>query len=423
LKASTRLSSFALVVTAEPYCAISGPSDTVILENVTKSGTVGTISQVEIKYALAIRNSHQDAASGPIPVDPRLPLELVQARNAIRIAKMDDADRLAPEPMARAGTNLQNAEGFATSKADKKLVINSARQAVQAAEEARLVSIKRAQEERLTAERQAAAQREADEKAAREAAERKQQSEEAARLEAERRQQQEEIARLKAEADTQKAEADRRRAEADTQKAETARLQAELRTADETRAKQQAEQASRDAAAKEQAAQQDAERARAAAAELRASLLDQFNRVLPTRDTDRGLVVNMGDVLFDTGKYTLRQEAQIPLAKLSGIVVSHPGLRLDVEGHTDATGSDELNQKLSEQRAEAVDEFLSKQGVGGDSLTAKGFGKTRPVADNSTSKGRQQNRRVEIVVSGEVIGTKIGSQPTGAVNADQNEKQ
>jgi len=161
--------------------------------------------------------------------------------------------------------------------------------------------------------------------------------------------------------------------------------------------------------AKEEAARAEAERAQKAAAALRAQLLDQFNRILETRDTPRGLVVNMGDVLFDFGKYELRPEAREKLAKLSGIILAHPGLDLAVEGHTDNVGSDEINQKLSEKRAETVRAYLLQQGLADGNVTSRGFGKTTPVADNSTPEGRQKNRRVEIVVSGEVIGVKIGT--------------
>lgn len=196
---------------------------------------------------------------------------------------------------------------------------------------------------------------------------------------------------------------------------EEARRQAELTAAREAQMKAEAEAAAVKAAAqadalraKEEAAKAEAERARQAAEQLRAQLLDQFNRVLETRDTPRGLVVNMGDVLFDTGKHDLRPAAREKLARLSGIILSHPGLKLEIEGHTDSTGSDELNQKLSAQRAEAVRSYLVEQGLPGDNVTATGLGKTVPVGDNSTAAGRQQNRRVEIVVSGEVIGTRIG---------------
>jgi outer membrane protein OmpA-like peptidoglycan-associated protein len=141
--------------------------------------------------------------------------------------------------------------------------------------------------------------------------------------------------------------------------------------------------------------------------ELRARLLQQFNLILETRDTARGLVVNMSDVLFDFGKFTLRPLAREKLAKISGIVLAYPSLKLAVEGHTDSVGTEAFNQELSEKRAEAVRNYLTQQGVPESSTTATGFGKTRPIASNDTSEGRQQNRRVELIVSGEVIGTKI----------------
>ena len=137
-------------------------------------------------------------------------------------------------------------------------------------------------------------------------------------------------------------------------------------------------------------------------------LLKQFNIVLQTRDTARGLIVNMSDVLFDTGKFTLRPVAREKLAKVAGIVAGHPGLRLDVEGHTDSVGGDDYNQRLSEQRGGAVRDYLTKEGMAATSVTAKGFGKDKPVATNDTASGRQQNRRVEIVISGDIIGTEIG---------------
>jgi outer membrane protein OmpA-like peptidoglycan-associated protein len=141
---------------------------------------------------------------------------------------------------------------------------------------------------------------------------------------------------------------------------------------------------------------------------LRAKLLEQFNRILETRDSERGLVITMADVLFDTGQYELRPQTREALARLSGVVLAHEGLKLEVEGHTDSTGSDDLNQTLSERRAGAVRAYLIEQGLAGDAITAHGFGKAMPVGDNSTAAGRQKNRRVELIVSGEVIGQQIG---------------
>jgi outer membrane protein OmpA-like peptidoglycan-associated protein len=181
----------------------------------------------------------------------------------------------------------------------------------------------------------------------------------------------------------------------------------------------QAKAASDAAAAKAQAetdaakakAQAETEQARLAAqqaendkAALRAKLAEQLNSVLQTRDTARGLIVNMSDVLFDTAKYTLKPGAREKLSKVAGILLAYPGLNIEVDGHTDNVGGDEYNQNLSEQRAGSVRDYLVAQGVATNSVTAKGFGKTQPVATNDTAEGRQINRRVELVVSGEAIG-------------------
>ena len=161
--------------------------------------------------------------------------------------------------------------------------------------------------------------------------------------------------------------------------------------------------------AKEQAARDEATRARAATAALRAQLLRQLNDVLQTTDTPRGLVVNMADVLFQTGKYELNSDAQLKLAKLSGIIQAHPGLNLNIEGYTDTTGTADFNMTLSQQRADTVRQFLIAQGLSPDSITSKGLGEADPIADNSSPAGRKLNRRVEIIVSGEVIGVQISN--------------
>ncbi len=197
-----------------------------------------------------------------------------------------------------------------------------------------------------------------------------------------------------------KNEADRLKLEGDTRIAAAGAEADRLKR--ENDAQRAASQAELDNAAK-QKAQLETEKV-----ELRVLLLKQFNAILQTRDTARGLIVNMSDVLFDTGKFTLRPLAREKLAKVAGIVAGHPGLRLDVEGHTDSVGSDSYNQTLSEQRGESVRGYLTNAGMAASSVTSKGFGETQPVASNDTAKGRQENRRVEIVISGEVIGTAIG---------------
>jgi outer membrane protein OmpA-like peptidoglycan-associated protein len=278
---------------------------------------------------------------------------------------------------------------------------------VQFAEDARALAAQRQEEERIGQEREAAAAQakaEAEAKAAAEAAEARRKADEEAQRQAELAAARE--AKIKAEAELaavkakMEAEAQAAQAKADADALAQAKADAEVLAA-KTKA---------EADAREAQALAEAEQARKAAEALRAQLLEQFNRILDTRDTQRGLVINMADVLFDTGKFALRPIAREKLARLGGIVLAHAGLKLDIEGHTDSTGSDELNQKLSDQRADSVRKYLIEQGLPETSLIAVGFGKSMPVADNSTAAGRQQNRRVEIIVSGELIGTKIGRQ-------------
>jgi outer membrane protein OmpA-like peptidoglycan-associated protein len=367
LKATTPAQAFSLLVTAEPYFSIRFPSEMIVLENDTRKNTKGQIFPVN-DFKL-MRRAQYEKLGNPLAMTPDLehvPLQVYEARNAVDIAKSRMADKDAPEIFSKATASLQMTENALASKADKKDILSKAGQAIQFAEDARALAAQRQNEARIAAERNAAAAKAKSEAEAKAAEEAKRQAERTAAKEAQ----------TKAEAEAAAAKA---KAEADALRA------------------------------KEEAAQAEAERSRKAAAELRAQLLDQFNRVLETRDTPRGLVVNIGDVLFDFGKYNLRSEAREKLAKLSGIILAHPGLKLAVEGHTDSVGSDEANQKLSQQRADTVRSYLIEQGLQDASLSSLGFGKTSPVADNDTAAGRQKNRRVEIVVSGEVIGEKIGT--------------
>jgi outer membrane protein OmpA-like peptidoglycan-associated protein len=169
------------------------------------------------------------------------------------------------------------------------------------------------------------------------------------------------------------------------------------------------------AAADKSKGQADAANTRANKAEseksvLRAQLYQQLNAVLQTRDTARGLIVNMSDALFQTGSSQLRPAVREKLAKIAGIVSSHPGLKLSVEGHTDSVGSDDMNQRLSEKRAQAARDYLVSQGVSANSISSQGFGKNSPLESNDTAEGRAKNRRVEMIVSGDAIGSQVQSQ-------------
>jgi outer membrane protein OmpA-like peptidoglycan-associated protein len=397
---------FGMIVTAEPYYAVTQPSDVVVMENVIRKDTMGVVETVNAKYELLPRGTYtsQGKATGfvPIQVSKKQPFELFEAQNAVQLARIAGADKYAGDSFKKAEDALVQAQRYQAQKPGQKPVITMAREAALRAEDARVIALRRQEEERQENERQAAIARE---NAAKEAAAR---SAEQARLEAARRAQadQERLAAEKAKAEAlaaaQQAQREREAAE---------RAKAEAEAARQAALQQQQQLAAEAERAKQEAAEADRLRAKAEQdqAQLRKQLLDQFNQILQTRDTARGLIVNMSDVLFDTGKYTLRPAAREKLAKVSGIILSHPGLALEVEGHTDSVGSDEYNMRLSEQRANSVRDYLIAQGINPAIVTARGFGKTMPIADNSTPQGRQMNRRVELVVSGTIIGTPLNT--------------
>jgi outer membrane protein OmpA-like peptidoglycan-associated protein len=423
LDVTTELQVFALMVTAEPYYAVSRPSDLIVMENVVRADTLGKIEEVDAKYELLQRGQYSRLAN-PLSLKPdkKTPLEIYEARNAVQIARAVGADRFAAETFQKAEKSLAQAEAYQGRNAGSKPTTMMAREAVQMAEDSRGIAVKRQEEDALTAERQDSMDRE----------KRAENGRAAAQAETNRIARDADEARARAQADSDRvkrendtrmaanaADADRLRlanearmaataADADRLKLEneariaTASAEAE-RLKQENEAQRMATQAALDRASQERA-QSEKEKS-----ELRVQLLAQFSAVLQTRDTARGLIVNMSDVLFDTGKFSLRPLAREKLAKVAGIVSGHPGLRLDVEGYTDSVGGDDYNQKLSEDRGEAVRSYLTQQGMAGGSVTSKGFGKTQPVASNDTAQGRQQNRRVELVISGEVIGTAIGT--------------
>lgn len=391
LKVTTNFQSFALIVTAEPYYAVTVPSEYVVAENVVRSDTRGKVDLVDAKYELFQRGYWEEGHFQPLSqTNPKAPFEYYEAQNALRIARKAGAEKYAPESLQKALTQIKWADDYLSRSQDNTRPIQMvSREATQFAEDARVLAIKRIEDERLQNERAAAAKKAADAQAAQEAAELKQKREEEARRVAE-------LERLRAEKEKAEAERQRMAAQLDAAKAAAATAEADRLRAEALKREQEAQEAARRAEAEKQA--------------LRASLLQRFNQILETRDSERGLVVNMGDVLFDVGKFTLRPAAREVLAKFSGILLAYPSLRVAIEGHTDSTGSDELNQRLSEHRAESVKTYLIQQSIPDANITAMGFGKAAPIADNNTAAGRQKNRRVEMIVSGEVIGTRITGQ-------------
>lgn len=320
LKTSAPLSQFALIVTAEPHFAVTAPSKAVVMRNLAdrvkgQQSTVRTLLE-RADYATL----------KPQSIDPKgkVPLDLYQARYAVAIAQAVGAEEFAPQAYARASGLLQSAETAQANKKSsvRKTVPPTARDAVQAAEDAR---------REATLAKAAAA-----EKAEREA-------------------------------------------------------QAQAAAADEG--------ARQGAIAAEAATQAAIERARR-------DLEQRLNTVLPTHSTDRGLVAEIAGVQFATGAATLNPSAREALARFAGIVASYPGLAFMVEGHTDSTGSPATNEALSLARAITVRDYLIAQGVAASKTDVAGLGPANPIADNETAEGRTRNRRVEIIISGDAIGTR-----------------
>jgi len=415
LRVTVNLQAFALIVTAEPYFAVTQPSDLVVVQNMIRPETKGGEEAIDVKYELLPRGQYaaqvepiRDAVYG---IDPKAPLNLLEARNAVRIARDAKAEQYASSSFARAEQLLKQAEDYYRRKQGKTPIGTASRQAAQTAEEARVMSLKRQGEERIAKEKAEAAEREAQAKSEAEAQTKRREQAEAERLAAEQAKAEAERSQEAAERAKQEAELAAQKAAQEKQEAETAKAaalaQQQTLESENQRVRQQAEDAER--------ARQQAE---AEKNQMRTRLLQQLNQVLQTRDTARGLVASMPDILFETGSYILRPTARERLAKVAGILLAYPDLRVEIDGHTDSVGSEAYNQQLSERRAASVRDYLAQQGIPTTALVARGFGKTQPIASNATAMGRQRNRRVELVVSGEAIGATPGgnSTPVPATN-------
>ena len=395
LRVTTDLQAFALIVTAEPYYAVRQPSNVVVLENAIREDTKGTSEAVNAKYELMERGGYIPTGYkfDPVVLNAKLPLEFFEARNALRIAQSEGAEQYAPDSYQRAVRLMDNADGYAINKhMDRKPLIAVSREAVQTAEDARAIAVKKMDEVRLANERQDSADAQAQSQ---------QQADDARR-----REQQARAARVQAEADAANARSDAADSQAATVKAQSDMADSRAESATALSAAQADAEQSRLAAQQAQLTAQQAETDKAA---LRAKLSEQLNSILQTRDTARGLIVSMSDVLFDTGKFSLKPGAREKLAKVAGILLAYPGLNIEVGGYTDNVGGDAMNQTLSENRAGSVRNYLVQEGVLTNSVSAKGFGNSLPVASNDNSAGRQQNRRVELLVSGDAIGSPVNA--------------
>jgi outer membrane protein OmpA-like peptidoglycan-associated protein len=402
LRVTTDLQAFALIVTAEPYYAVRQPSNVVVLENVVLKNTKGTSEAVNAKYELTERGGYIPTGYrfDPVILNARLPLEFFEARNALRIAQSEGAEQYANDSYQRAVQLMNNADEYATSKhIDTKPLIAVSRDAVQTAEDAREIAVKKLDEIRLANERQASSDAQAQSQA--QAANALQQKDQA-QFDAARDQ----AAKTQAESDAAQARSDAASARAATAQAQSDMANSQAASATALSAAQDDAEQSRLAAQTALASAQQAETDKTA---MRAKLSEQLNSILQTRDSARGLIVSMSDVLFDTGRYSLKPGAREKLAKVAGILLAYPGLDIAVGGYTDNVGGDAMNQTLSENRASSVRDYLVQEGVATNSVSSQGFGNTLPVASNDNSAGRQQNRRVELLVSGEAIGSPVNA--------------
>jgi outer membrane protein OmpA-like peptidoglycan-associated protein len=411
---TTDLQAFALVVTAEPYYAVRQPSNVVVLENVVREDTKGTTEAMHTKYDLLERGGYIPTGYkfDPVVLNTKLPLEFFEARNALRIAQSEGAETYAHDSYQHASRLMDQVDADAVSKhSDRKAMIGVAREVVQTAEDARAITVKKIEQERLENERQAAANAQANTQAEADDATRQKEQAQSEQARAEQARAQAESDASRAQAATARAQADAARAQADANQAKSDMEANQASSADALSAAQADADQSRLAAQQAQSSVQQAEADKAA---MRLRLSEQLNTILQTRDSARGLIVSMSDVLFDTGKYSLKPGAREKLAKVAGILLAYPGLNIEVGGYTDNVGGDQMNQTLSENRAASVRDYLVQQGVSSSAVTAKGFGNSLAVASNDNSAGRQQNRRVELLVSGEAIGNPVNPQ-TGSL--------
>lgn len=394
VRTTTDFQAFALIVTAEPDYAVAQPSDLIVAQNEIRRDTKGGIEPVNVTFQLISRETYssqvQPIDSSVYEVSNKTPIDLLEARNAVRIAKDAGAAQYAASELQKAQDLLNRAEDYYRRKQGSGPIGTVAREATQTAEEARVMTIKREEDERAEQERRAAADREA-------------------RAQADAQAQQAAAAQAQAQAEQSAAQA---------AQAQQAQQQAELAQQQAAQQAQQAELARQQADQQRQQAEQARQQAENDKAQMRGRMLQQLNQVLQTRDSARGLIVNMPDVLFDTGKADLKSSARERLAKVAGILIAYPDIHVEIDGYTDSTGSLEFNERLSQQRAESVRSYLGSQGVNSSAITTQGFGPSNPIASNETSSGRQQNRRVELVVSGSSIGQAVGQNSNVNVNSN-----
>jgi len=420
LDATTKLQTFGLMITAEPHARVALPSPVIVAENVLRSRTEGGTGVSKIEYSGDSGAWYVVSSSSPaLNADYNTPLLILGARRAVWIAQRADAQSFAAPELREAEVKLEVLEQnwpqsrrHNDDRKNQERYGGQARDVMGLAEHARSLSVERSAQARLAEERRNSsntiAQAQSDADRARTEADRSATDADRARSQAERattdaNRSRSQAERATADAERSKSEAERARMseregaeraarDSDISRERVARAQSDTETAKANEA------TATDEAMRSRHQAEDAMRERDAA---RQSLFVSLSAILETRREARGLIVNLSDVLFDTGQATLKSGAREKLSKLAGILMAYPGgYQVEVEGHTDSVGSEQSNMRLSQGRADSVHDYLLQSGVKPERMKAgRGFGETTPVASNDTAAGRQVNRRVEIIIA------------------------
>jgi outer membrane protein OmpA-like peptidoglycan-associated protein len=380
LKADLTAQTVGVLATAEPYAEVERPSPELVLKFVLRNKDDKNAPPASsTRYLGDSGQLYSDASTTATP-DVSTPLLVQGARHAVAIARRAGAVEFAPAEWRQVDVKLEVLEQlWPDQRTHEAKFSGPAREVIRLADAARRIGAERADSSAAAAERMATAASLA--RAASDV-----ETSRTLKAEAER-----DAARARVSADSANQVAARARAAADSANQVAAQT---LSYADSVRTAAGAAQQ------EASAAQQEASAARQERDDARARLASSISAILDTKREARGLVVNLSDVLFTSGKAVLQPGAREKLSKLSGILLAYPGpYALAIGGHTDSVGSDALNDKLSQARAESVRNYLMEAGIAASHLTgATGYGKHQPVADNATAEGRAKNRRVEIVI-------------------------
>lgn len=396
LNVSTPQQTFGLFITAEPHFLVRTPSRFVVLENTRPANNLTSqiLKTSTIKYRGydGTYTFRRETLAGEPEEKGETRSDVRQAIVAVKLAERAGAKQYAGDELAKARVALEKTLEASEANVDPKQLMVFGHETVRLAVDAETKAQERSFQAALDSERKTRADEISGLKTSIEQA---QSEADRAKLLAEQKQLEANIEKAARDSALARAEESARMAADEARRRE----EAERKAAALNQEKQAAEALAAQSAAKATQSQEEAERIRRERDEARERMRSALSVVVETRETARGLVVNLPDILFDVDKATLKPQAREVLSKVCGILSVAGGYNLSIEGHTDSTGGDEHNQKLSERRAQSVYDYLGGCGMTTTAMASKGFGETQPMADNNTNEGRQKNRRVEIVIA------------------------